>query len=137
MKKIILLQILFLFIATSICIAQADKPKIIVKYKIASHKKDCESGLGLCIFSEIQYRTVDTYISAVSNKIQIQLLRNNMNEYLENELLRAHRFPIEEGTILPMDLCLKIGLRGETLLKQGYYPIQVADDYFIIECEID
>lgn len=137
MKKIILLQLLFLLFTAHICNAQADKLKIVFKYKIASYKKDCESGLGICVFHEINYRTVDTHISTEANKIQLQLLRINMDENLENELLHANRFPIEEGTILPMDICLRIGLREETTLKQGYYPIQVSDDYFTIECEID
>lgn len=137
MKKIILLQILFLLATVHICNAQAEKPKIVFKCKIASYNKDCESGLGLCVLYEINYRTVVTNISTEGNKIQLQLLRSNMDETLENELLRAIRFPIEEGTILPIDICLKIGLREETTLKQGYYPIQVTDDYFTIECEID
>lgn len=137
MKKIILLQLLFLLIIPRICNAQADKPKIIIKYKIASYKNSCESGLGLCVLYEINYRTVDVYISAEGNKIQFQLVRSSMDENTENEILRASRFPIEEGTILPNDICLKIGLREETMLKQGYYSIQVSEDYFTIECETD
>ena len=60
-----------------------------------------------------------------------------MNENLENELLQAIRFPIEEGTILPMDICHKIGMREETTLKQGFYPIQISDDYITITCAIE
>lgn len=137
MKKLILLQLLFLLITAHICNAQAEKPKIIFKCKIASYNKDCESGLGICFLYEIHYRTVNSYISAEGNKIQLQLQRSNMDENLESELLHSNRFPIEEGIILPMDICLRIGLREETTLKQGYYPIKVSDDYFTIECEID
>ncbi len=138
MKKIILLQILFLFITVQLCKAQADKPKITFKVKIASPRKGCDSGLNFCVVYDIYgFRNVDANISVEENKIQFQLLRSSMNENLENELLQAIRFPIEEGTILPMDICHKIGMREETTLKQGFYPIQISDDYITITCAIE
>lgn len=137
MKKIILLQILFLFSVSLTCSAQADRPKPIFKIKIASPRKDCDSGLNFCATLEYTFRQANTGITVKENKIQFHLERSTMHESLENELLHLHQFHIEEEATLPMDITNKIGLTREATLIPGRYPIEISDDFISITCAIE
>jgi hypothetical protein len=138
MKKIILLQLLFLLSISLSCVAQADRPKPTIKVKIASPKKDCDGGINFCVTYDIyHFRQVDAGITLKENQIQFHLLRNTMNETLENELLHLQSFNMEEETQLPMDIVTKIGLTREVTIIPGRYPIQISDDYITITCAIE
>ena len=126
MKKIILLQLLFLFSLSLTCVAQADRSKITYKLTIASPQRDCDGGLGFCItFNVANKRQVDAGITSTENQIQFHLLRSTMNEILEEE------------TPLPMDIATKIGMTREVTIIPGRYPIQISDDYISITCAIE
>ena len=138
MKKIILLQLLFLFSLSLACVAQADRSKITYKLTIASPQRDCDGGLGFCItFNVANKRQVDAGITSTENQIQFHLLRSTMNEILEKELLHLLQFTIEEETPLPMDIATKIGMTREVTIIPGRYPTQISDDYISITCAIE
>ena len=138
MKKNILLQLLFLLVISHTCVAQADRPKPTYKVKIASPRKDCESGLNFCVIFDIyHFRQVDAAVTSTENQIQFHLLRSTMHETLENELLHLSKFIIEEETPLPMDIATKIGMAREVTIIPGRYPIQISDDYISISCAIE
>jgi hypothetical protein len=138
MKKIILLQLLFLLSISLTCVAQADRPKPIFKVKIASPRKDCDSGLNFCVTYDIyHFRQVNAGINVNEHQIQFHLERSTMHETLENELIHLHQFHIEEETTLPMDISSKIGLTSEVTIIPGRYPIQISDDYIAITCAIE
>ena len=137
MKKNIIMLMLILIGIAKTSSAQVEKPKFTwtFHFDIASYANDCESGLGLCFVPpKFNFRTVDAGITLEEQRIQIHINRNTLHENLEKELLRLTQFPIAEGTVLPVDVSRKLGLRDEVILKSGYCPILISDDFISIIC---
>jgi len=137
MKKNILLPLLFLLGFSLTAAAQTEQPKPTIKVKIASPRKDCDSGLNFCASVDYHFRQVDAGITFKANQIQFHLLRRTMDETLEKELLGLIQFTIEEETHLPFEIVSKIGLTNEVTILPGRYPIDITDDYISISCEIE
>jgi hypothetical protein len=137
MKKNILLLMLILVGITKTSSAQVEKFKFTwtFRFEIASYSQDCNSGFGLCFIPpQFNFRTVEAGITLEEQSIQIHINRNSLHENLERELLRLTQFPIAEGTVLPIEVSRKLGLRGEVILKSGYCPLIISDDFISIIC---
>jgi len=139
-EKNILFIIMILLVIAKTSSGQVEKLKFTwtFHFDIASYSHDCNSGLGLCFIPpKFNLRTVEAGIVKEGRTIQIHINRNTLPESLERELLRLTQFPIAEGTILPMEIANKLGIRTEVELIPGYYPLLVEEEYIIIKCQIE
>ncbi|MBK9637072.1 MAG: hypothetical protein IPO63_04375 [Bacteroidetes bacterium] len=137
MKKNILLFTLLLFGFKQYGFAQAEKFNFTwtFHFEIASYSQDCNSGFGLCFVPpKFNFRTVEAGVTLEEQKIFIHINRNSLHENFERELLRLTQFPIQAGTTLPEEISRKLGFRSEIVLRSGYCPIKISDDFISIIC---
>lgn len=140
MKKNILFILLLLMSITITHEAKsAEVPaKKKIYFALTSVFKSCESGSGICfIYYGTSNRTVESETTIQENKIQFKLLRSSMSDEIERELLQKTRFEIESVTVIPMDVLRTLGYTYAITIIPGYYPLQIADDYITISCEIE
>lgn len=140
MKKNILLYLLFLVSIAPPCSAQEEKFNFTwtFHFEIASYSQDCNSGFGLCFIApKFIFRTVESGITLEEQGIRFHMKRSSLSESLESELIRLSLFPIEEGTVLPLEISRKLGINHEVGLKAGRYPLKITDDYITLFCLTD
>ena len=143
MKKLIFSLLLLLGAgAISFCQAQTDPTlkKIKVKIKFEVHfKRNCDSGLGLCIEPYIGFKTTGpiTGFTTYEGQEYMIISREGLSDETIAQFENARSFPIDEDIYLTPDQLTSATYKGSVLVHRGNYPIRTEENFILIPVNIE